>query len=87
MSKYTRYRLKEDVYISFDLKGYIVEVKGFGNLMWSSNPDIDKDLIGKHIDELSEMLEKNSITREVYLEFESYVHVGLLKEMLQSVNN
>ena len=81
--KKLKYSLNEDVYISFDLNGYIIEAKGFGFLMWSSNIDIDKELIGKHIDELSKMLDKNCISREVYLRFETDVHVALLKEMLQ----
>jgi len=81
--KKLKYSLNEDVYISFDLNGYIIEAKGFGFLMWSSNIDIDKELIGKNIDELSKMLDKNCINREVYLRFETDVHVDLLKEMLQ----
>lgn len=84
MKKYTRYWLTKDISISFDSKGYITEVKGFNFLMWYSN---DTDLIGKHIDELSEILEKNCLSRNIYLEFEAYVHVKVLKEMLQNANN
>ena len=89
MANDVKYRFSrgKDGYITFDSKGYIVEAKGFGILMWSSNPNIDKELIGMHIDELTKMLEKNCISREVYLEFEANVHVGLLKKMLQNSNN
>lgn len=89
MANNVQYRFSrgKDGYIIFDSKGYIVEAKGFGSLMWSSNPNIDKELIGMHIDELTKMLEKNCTSREVYLEFEANVHVGLLKKMLQSSNN
>ena len=53
-------------------------------LMWNSSSNIDKDLVGKHVDELAEMLEKNATSRNVYLEFEAHVHVGLLKKILIS---
>ena len=88
MANNVQYRFSrgKDGYVIFDSKGYVVEVKGFGSLMWSSNPNIDRDLIGKHIDELSKILEKNCTSREVYLEFEANVHVGLLKKMLQNSN-
>lgn len=72
-------------YVTFDSKGYVVDAKGFGSLMWSSNPNVDKELVGKHVDELAEMLEKNATSRNVYLEFEVNVHVELLKKMLQDV--
>ncbi len=81
-----RFSRGKDEYVIFDSKGYVVEAKGFGRLMWSSNPNTDQDLIGKHIDELSKMLEKNYTSREVYLEFEANVHVGLLKKMLKNSN-
>ena len=89
MANNTQYRFLRgnDGYITFDSKGYIVEAKGFGCLMWSSNTNIDKELVGKHVDELAKMLEKNGISRDVYLEFEAHVHVGLLKKMLQNANN
>lgn len=81
-----RFLRGNDGYITFDSKGYILEAKGFGLLMWSSSSNIDKDLVGKHVDELAEMLEKNATSRNVYLEFEAHVHVGLLKKMLQNAN-
>ena len=88
MANNTQYRFTrgEDGYITFDSKGYIVEAKGVGSMMWSSST-IDKDLVGKHVDELAEMLKKNGINRNVYLEFEAHVHVGLLKAMLQNTDN
>ncbi len=88
MANNTQYRFTrgEDGYITFDSKGYIIEAKGFGCLMWSTNQNIDKDLVGKHVDELAEMLKKNGINRNVYLDFEANVHVGLLKAMLQNTN-
>lgn len=85
-SKY-RFSRGEKGYVTFDSKGYIVDAKGFGSLMWSCNPNVDKELVGKHVDELAEMLEKNGTSRNVYLEFEAEVHVGLLKKMLQNTNH
>lgn len=84
--KYRFLRGKEG-YVTFDSKGYIVDAKGFGRLMWSCNTNVDKELVGLHVDELAKMLEKNGISRDVYLEFEAEVHVGLLKKMLQNVND
>ena len=83
MAKY-RFSRGKDGYVIFDSKGYVVEAKGFGCLMWNSNPNIDIELVGKHVDELAKMLEKNGTSRDVYLEFEAHVHVGLLKKMLQN---
>lgn len=51
--------------------------------MWSHSTNIDKDLIGKHVDELSKMLEKYAANREVYYNFEIQVHLELLKQMLK----
>ena len=87
MAKNTRYRFTrgDEGYITFDSNGYIVEAKGFSFLMWSSSPNIDKELVGKHVDDLAKLLEKNSC-RNVYLEFEARVHVELLKEMLKNAN-
>ncbi len=73
----------EDGYVTFDSKGYIIEAKGFGSLMWNSGT-IDEDLIGKHVDELAEMLRKYGASREVYPDFEIKVHLELLKKMLQN---
>lgn len=81
-----RFSRGEKGYVTFDSKGYIVDAKGFGSLIWSCNPNVDKELVGKHVDELAEMLEKNATSRNVYLEFEAEVHVGLLKKMLQDAN-
>ena len=78
-----RFSRGEDGYIIFDSNGYIVEAKGFASLMWA-RPNVDKELIGKRADQLSKMLEKNGISRDVYLEFEANVHVELLKAMLQN---
>ena len=83
--KYRFSRGKEG-YVTFDSKGYIVDAKGFGALMWSCKPNVDKELVGKHVDELAEMLEKSATSREVYLEFETKVHLELLKKMLQNAN-
>ena len=74
----------KDGYVIFDSKGYIIEAEGFGYLMWTYSQNIDKDLVGKHVDELAEMLKKHGISPDVYLNFEAQVQVELLKEMLQN---
>lgn len=86
MANNTQYRFSrgKDGYVVFDSNGYIVEAKGFGSLMWSTSLNIDKDLVGKHVDELAEMLKKNGSSRDVYPNFETQVHVELLKWMLQN---
>lgn len=86
MENNTQYRFSrgKDGYVTFDSKGYIVEAKGFGSLMWTSSSNIDKDLVGKHVDELAEMLKKNGSSRDVYPNFEMQVHVELLKKLLQN---
>ena len=76
-----RFSRGKDGYIIFDSKGYIVEAKGFGSLMWSSSTNIDKGLIGKHVDELADMLKEYGASREVYPNFEMQVHIELLKAM------
>ena len=81
-----RFSRGKDSYIVFDSRGYVVEAKGFGNIMWSSDLNIDKELVGKHVDELAELIKKNGISYNEYLEFEAHVHVGLLKELLQNSN-
>ena len=53
--------------------------------MWCDVPDIDKELVGKHVDELAEMLRKKGINKNIYLEFETYVHLELLKQMLNNL--
>ena len=73
-------------YIAFDSKGYIVEAKGFGCLMWSPYCNIDKELVGKHVDELVDMLKENGSNCNVYLDFEVHVHIPLLKSMLKNAN-
>ena len=73
-------------YITFDSKGYIVQAKGFAELMWTPNFQVDKDLVGKHVDKLAEMLKRSSKSRNVYLEFEANVHVPLLKQMLADLS-
>lgn len=86
MANNTQYRFSrgKDGYVIFDSKGYIVEAKGFGSIMWSSSPNIDKDLVGKHVDELAELLKNYGSSRDVYLNFETQVHVELLKNMLHN---
>lgn len=79
-----RFSRGKDGYVIFDSKGYIVEAKGFGSLMWSFSINLDKDLIGKHVDELAEMLKEYGASREVYSNFETQVHVELLKLMLKN---
>lgn len=82
-----RFSRGEEGYVTFDSNGYVIDAKGFGRLMWSCNPNVDNELVGKHVDELAEMLEKNGTSRNVYLEFEAEVHVGLLKKMLQNAKH
>lgn len=89
MANNERYRFSrgEDGYVIFDSKGYVLEAKGFGSLMWSTSPNIDKELVGKHVDELAEMLKKNGAYADAYINFEAIVHVGLLKKMLSQKSN
>lgn len=83
-NQHYRFSREKDGYVIFDSNGYIVEAKGFGSLMWSPSMNIDKDLIGKHVDELAEMLKEYGANREVYSNFEMQVHIELLKEMLKN---
>lgn len=83
-NRHYRFSREKDGYVIFDSNGYIVEAKGFGSLMWSTCMNIDKDLIGKHVDELAEMLKEYGANREVYSNFEIQVHIELLKEMLKN---
>ncbi len=69
--------------ITFDEKGYIVEAKGFSSLIWCTDSDIDKDLIGKHVDELAEILKEYGESKEIYYDFEIQIHLELLKQMLK----
>ena len=72
-------------YIIFDANGYILEAKGFNFIMWTSSKNIDKDLIGKHIDDLSDRLKNYSANRDVYYNFEIEVHIPLLKLILEDL--
>lgn len=74
-------------YVTFDSKGYIVEAKGFGSLMCTFSQDIDKDLIGMHVDKLAEMLRINGTSFDVYPNFEIQVHLELLKAILYDLNH
>ena len=74
----------EDGCVAFDEKGYIIEAKGFGSLIWWPNTNIDEDLIGRHVDELAEMLKKYGANKENYYLFEVHVHLELLKQMLHN---
>jgi len=89
MAKIPEYRFSrgDDGYITFDSNGYIREAKGFASLMWTSNANIDKELVGKHVEELAEMLKRNGTSRDVYLEFEAKVHLGLLKKIVQNAKH
>lgn len=80
-----RFTRGKEGYVTFDSKGYIVEAKGFGSLMWSPIT-VDKDLIGKHVDELAEMIKKYG-DDEAYHNFEMQVHIELLKWMLKNSND
>lgn len=80
-----RFTRGNDGYITFDSNGCILNAKGFSFLMWCDVPDIDKELVGKHVDELAEMLRKKGINKNIYLEFETYVHLELLKQMLNNL--
>lgn len=82
-NKQYRFKRGKDGYVIFDSDGYIVEAKGFGSLIWSSYENIDKHLVGKHVDELAQMLKKYG-GNETYLNFEVQVHLELLKEMLKN---
>lgn len=83
-NKQYRFSNGDDKYIIFDSTGYIIEAKGFNSIMWAPET-IDRELIGKHIDELSDMLKSNSAHRESYYNFEIEVHIPLLKLMLEDL--
>lgn len=70
--------------VTFDERGYITEAKGFGSLIWWPNTNIDKDLIGKHVDELAEILKEYKGCNDDYYKFELQVHLKLLKQMLHN---
>lgn len=74
--------IRNDGCINLDSNGYILESKGFGQLLWSLTTN-DNDLIGKHIDELAEMLKKHGANENVYLRFETEVHLPFLKDILK----
>lgn len=75
----------EKLYIVFDQNGYVVEAKGFGKLMWSSL-SVNKDLVGKHVDEVAQMLKEKGVGT-AYSDFEINVHLPLLKTMLSQKEN
>lgn len=74
----------KDGCVAFDEKGYIIEARGFSSLIWWPNTNIDKELIGKHVDELAEILREYGGHTESYYDFEVHVHLELLKQMLQN---
>ena len=84
MAKDKQYRFSkgENIYVLFDSKGNVLEAKGFGLLLQSTSQNVDKELIGKNVEELAEMLRKNGSYFNAYQEFEARVHLGLLKDML-----
>ena len=83
-NKQHKFSNSNGIYIIFDANGYILEAKGFNSIMWATET-IDKELVGKHIDELSDMLKNNSAHRESYYNFEIKVHIPLLKLMLEDL--
>lgn len=85
VDKNKRYRFSNSNggYVIFDSNSYILEAKGFSSLMWTTSLNIDSDLVGKHIEELAEMLKNYGSRRDVYTVFEINVHLELLKEILK----
>lgn len=77
----------KDGYVIFDSNGYITDAKGFSFIIRTDSQNIDKDLIGKHVDELATMLKNKGANRDVYINFEIQVHIELLKEMLQNLKH
>lgn len=84
MDKY-KFSLGKSIYIIFDSNGYVLEAKGFGMLIWSnlSSLELEKDLIGKNIDEIAQLLKENGARQKYYNDFEINVHIPLLKIMLE----
>lgn len=74
----------EKICIAFDSNGYVTKAKGFGHLMWStlSSLEVNKDLVGKHIDEVAEILRESGVG-DAYKNFEIHVHIPLLKIILK----
>lgn len=81
-SKRYAYSRGDNVHVTFDSEGYIIEAKGFGFIMWCHPDTINKELIGKHIDELAEMIRKYEATPGEYNAFEASVHNDFLREQL-----
>ena len=53
--------------------------------MWfETNSNIDKELIGKHVNEVANILKDYAANKEIYYNFEKEVHLELLKEMLNA---
>ena len=85
-NKTYKFNRGEEIYVIFDTNGYVVDAKGFSSLIWTSDINLDKNIIGLHVNELAEMLKKNSANRREYINFELNVHIELLKWMVQNLN-
>ncbi len=80
-----RFVKRKNIYVIFDSDGYVTDAKGFGFLMWfKTNSDIDKALIGRHVNEVANILKDYAASKEIYYNFEKEVHLELLKEMLNA---
>lgn len=72
----------KNICIAFDSNGYVTKAKGFENFICSSL-EFNKDLVGKHIDEVAEILKEKALREKYYNDFEINVHIPLLKIMLE----
>lgn len=83
-SKKYRFSNSIGMYIVFDSNGYVIETKGWGHRVWCVNPDtFDSELIGKHVEEVAELIKEHAVRYEDYINFEIQVHLELLKAILK----
>ena len=54
--------------VTFDNNGYVIKAKGFTSVMWG-NPNLDEELIGKHIIEIAKTLKEYTANQRNYIIF------------------
>ena len=77
----------ENIRIAFNSDGNVVKACGFSFILWApiglEVEDVDKSLIGKHVDEVADILKKYTTNHKIYENFELSVHIPMLKMLLQ----
>ena len=83
-SKKYSFSCGKNIRITFNSDGNVVKVCGFSFILWAPiGLDPDKSLIGKHVDEIADILKKYSTNHKIYENFELSVHIPMLKMLLQ----